>query len=113
MSALKAAAVESALSSKGFEVQNGKHRVFRLVVNGQQTSIVTHTSHNQQEIHDMLLGLMAGQVKLPKSDFRRLIECSMSGDEYLKRMINEGFVIPPGEAPAAAKKPHKVPRRRK
>lgn len=111
MSALKAAAVESALSSKGFVVQHGKHRVFRLVVDGQPSGIATHTSHNQQEIHDVLVGLMASQVKLPKPDFRRWVECSMSGDEYLKRMVTDGFVVLPSAAPAPPKKSRKTPSR--
>lgn len=93
MSALKAAAVESALSQKGFDVQHGKHRQFRLVVDGLATGVATHTSHNAQEIDDFLAMMMARQLHLTKGDFLRLVECSMSGKEYLEQMVRNGFVV--------------------
>ncbi|MBI5512795.1 MAG: hypothetical protein HY909_03460 [Deltaproteobacteria bacterium] len=109
MTALKAKDVEDALAIKGFEVVQGKHREFRLMVEGQRTSVATHTSHNSQEIDDFLASMMARQLHLPKADFHRLVGCSLSGEEYLKRMVAEGWVVlasaPP--APSKATKPRR------
>lgn len=93
MTPYRAAIVENALTAKGFEQKNGGHRTFRLVVDGQKTGVVTHTSHNSQQIDEFLLRSMAGQVRLPVEDFARLVECTLTGADYAARMVEDGQVV--------------------
>lgn len=100
MSALRASVVEGALVAKGFDRIDRSHRVFQLVVDGQKTGVATHTSHNSQAIDDHLQRLMARQIHLPTDDFVRLVECTLSGQDYAAKMIEEGHVVLRGATPA-------------
>jgi hypothetical protein len=66
--------------------------VFWFYVDDRKTSINTKISHGERELRDVLIGLMAKQVKLTKSDFLRLVECALSAEEYRGKMIAEGHV---------------------
>lgn len=86
MPSLKRDDVESSLSKKGFTEQaGGDHRYFRLFYDGKNTGIYTKTSRGTgyKSLGDGLVSSMAKQLKLPTRDFVRLIDCSMSREEYL------------------------------
>ena len=55
MANLDSRKVERALNKKGFTEETGDHNFFRLFLNGKDTGIYTKTSHNGQDIGDMLL----------------------------------------------------------
>ena len=100
MTILCAKDVEHALLAKGFQQEGGKHRGFRLHVDGQRTGVATHTSHNDQEVNDFLQQMMAKQLNLPKGEFVRLVECTLSGDDYAARMVEGGYVVPASTKPS-------------
>ena len=84
----KQADVERALRSKGF-IQTKSHHHFFIYHSsaGRKTPIKTKTSHNQREISDDLLGKMAQQVKLSKSDFLDLVDCPLSREAYEAKLV--------------------------
>ncbi len=53
--------------------------------------IFTIISHNLKEYSDSLLGKMARQLKLEKSDFVELVECTLSKEMYYNILRKKGF----------------------
>ncbi len=94
----KQAEVEKGLEAKGFKSpKGGDHNYFHYVSKaGKKTAVFTKTSHGSREIDDSLLGRMARQCKLSRSDFGRLIDCPLDRNSYEQKLIEQGFV----EAPA-------------
>jgi len=90
MPSLKRDDVEASLRQKGFEEAPGDHRFFKLMVDGKYTGLFTKTSRGKKykTLGDELVGRMARQVKLTKAEFCKLVDCSLSGDEY--RALLEG-----------------------
>lgn len=76
--------VASGLRQKGFLPREGDHTFYHLYVDGKKTPIYTKISHNEREIGDRLIGMMARQVGLSKRDFLDLIDCPLTADDYLK-----------------------------
>ncbi len=74
--------IESALSRKGFRLDNGKHKYYFLFHNGVRTSIRTMVSHNHQDIGDNLQGCMASQMGINKKQFSCFVECSLTETGY-------------------------------
>lgn len=74
--------VRSGLSTKGFEIEeNRKHIHFVYVdLQGRTTTARTMLSHAaaSDDISDQLLGQMARQVGLKRSEFLDLVDCPMS-----------------------------------
>jgi hypothetical protein len=94
LSSLKTREIEKKLLVKGFKEEPGRsrHRFFRLFVEGQKTSVITHTSHGITEYGDSLLGKMSRQLSLTKAELLDLIECRLDGEEYAALMIGRGIV---------------------
>ena len=83
-------AVESALLRKGFIKEEGDHHYFYYcTTDGKRTSIRTKTSHSMREISDPLLSAMARQVKLTRPELLKLVECTLSRDEYESHLFPE------------------------
>ncbi|CAN5619481.1 hypothetical protein BH11ARM2_BH11ARM2_34860 [soil metagenome] len=90
-------AVLSALVKKGFQLKEGDHDFLILHdAQGRKATVNTKLSRGtgHREIGDSLLGLMARQCHLPKSDFIRLIDCGLSGEAYLQKLIDADLVDP-------------------
>ena len=92
MSTIKTKDIHDALTGKGFRTTETHHEMLWLFVNGQKTSIRTRLSHGSDEYDDSLLGLMAKQLKLRRSDLNRLIECPLKEKEYVSLLIKNGHV---------------------
>lgn len=92
---LKPRQVDSALQSKGFRLVDGDHHRYVLYVGGRMTEIRTKVSHNSRDLGEDLIHKMAHQTHLSKPDFLNLIECSLSGPEYLARLREAGFHLEP------------------
>jgi len=79
--------IESSLRKKGFlEEDGGDHRSFRLMYQGKYTGIFTKTSRGSKKYKTLssdLVSKMALQLKLTTKEFASLVECSMSGDQYV------------------------------
>jgi hypothetical protein len=93
MSTIKTRDIRKSLTGKGFQViECSHHEMLWLFAHGKKTSIRTRLSHGSDEYDDGLLGLMAKQLKLKRSELNSLIECPMSGDEYLNSLLQQGHV---------------------
>lgn len=89
----KQSEVEKSLGLKGFLPSKGDHNYFHYYSKaGKKTRVFTKTSHGSREIDDSLLGCMARQVKLTRSDFDRLIDCPLDRDAYETKLIEQGLV---------------------
>ncbi|MFN7996945.1 MAG: hypothetical protein U0Q18_25245 [Bryobacteraceae bacterium] len=84
--------IEKALTAKGFVAQDTHHTIYWLYVDGRKRQIHTYISHGQRRADDWLLGQMARQLKLTKTQFLALVECTMSGSEYVRIMRAAGHI---------------------
>jgi len=85
--------VEQGLLNKGFQLSNSHHRFFVYYTqSGSKTAVRTRTSQGGTELDDYLLGQMAKQCKLSKSDFLQLVDCPLSQDAYESRLSSAGEV---------------------
>ncbi len=54
--------------------------------------IWTMVSHNGQEIGDNLLKAMSQQLKLSTKEFCKMLDCNISGPEYLQMLRDRGIL---------------------
>jgi hypothetical protein len=81
--------VSGALKRKGFRTSSGKHVIYTFYYHGICQSVITHMSHNNQELDDYLLGEMAEQLSLSKNEFRELIECTFSEEDLIEKYLKQ------------------------
>ena len=81
---------------KGFCKKETDHTKFHLYVDGKRTEIYTKISHGEVEIHDPLIASMAREIRLSKSQFLALVDCSLGEDGYLS-ILRENGDLPPSE----------------
>jgi DNA-binding MarR family transcriptional regulator len=85
--------VRSALLKKGFiEKEFGNHRKLLLDTGGANANIRTYYSHGARECNDYILGQMAKHLCLTRAQLDALIDCQMSGDEYVEILRERGEV---------------------
>jgi len=76
--------IKDALLSKGFVDESvGRHRKLRLWVNEAGTGIYTFYSHSAKECDDYILDRMAKQLKIFRVQLNKLIDCTLSKEEYI------------------------------
>ena len=93
MSAYNVREVARALKRKGFEPDHGDHEYLRLVVDGRKTPIRTHVSHGKGfDVGPNLLAQMARQARLSNSEFRDLVDCPLSHEEYVRILKRDGWL---------------------
>ena len=93
---LKRGAIRKSLVKKGFiEEKKTKHLRYRYFHKDIRTRIHTTVSRGSDnyDISDSLLSEMAKQIHLSVSDFRKLIECSISEHDYYN-LVKEHIDIP-------------------
>jgi hypothetical protein len=75
--------VEAGLKTKGFRSTEGDHHYFIYhTVQNLKTRVKTKTSHGTRELSDILLAQMSRQCHVRRSEFDRLIDCSLSQAGY-------------------------------
>jgi hypothetical protein len=75
--------VEKGLCRKGFRRAESHHHFFIYhSLGGEKTNLFTKTSHGNIELSDYLLGRMARQIKLSKSQFFEFVDCTISQQAY-------------------------------
>jgi predicted RNA binding protein YcfA (HicA-like mRNA interferase family) len=84
--------VAANLERKGFIADDGDHTFYRLFVDGKNTGIRTKISHGEKEIHDGLLSQMAKQTRLVRKEFLDLIDCPMTGSQYIELLRERGLL---------------------
>jgi predicted RNA binding protein YcfA (HicA-like mRNA interferase family) len=93
MASLKARDVESALERKGFRKHDGHHSFFVYYTSdNKRTGVRTKMSHGEKDIGNRLIGAMAKQCRLSKDDFRNLVECTLTREQYEAVLIETGEV---------------------
>lgn len=92
MGTLKTTQIDRALRKKGFETLNKDHHFYYYMDNGKKTNIFTKTSHSSDEIGEGLIKMMATQVHLEKNEFKELVQCTLSGEQYRDILISKGFI---------------------
>ena len=80
------------LLRKGFEKVETHHTMLWFMVQGRRTSIHTWVSHGQRKLDDRLLRLMARELHLSRTELLRFVECEMTYESYLGRMIDGGHL---------------------
>ena len=93
MANMKVRNIKTALLKKGFvESPYRDHHFYTFFYQGTKTSIRTKISHGETDIDDGLISAMAKQVHLNKPDFAQLVECPLSEEEYIIRLIEKGSI---------------------
>ncbi len=87
---LKAREIRRALESKGFRLENSHHKYYYFFADGKKSAIRTKLSHSSGDLPDGLCAAMARQLQLDRSDFQRLIECSLGHEGYLAILLSKG-----------------------
>ena len=99
---LKRGKVERALESKGFMRRPKKHIFFVYHTRKKElkTSVWTMMSHGNSgaDVSRSLSAKMARQCRINKTEFERLIDCSLSQEAYENLLVNKKVI----EAPNAA-----------
>lgn len=95
MTSLKSNNIIKGLLKKGFQKTNSDHVHLIFYHNGKRTSIWTKVSHGgNKEIGDNLINKMCQQIGLDnKRDFKNLIDCVISKEDYLKILENQKIEI--------------------
>jgi len=91
MPTMKVRDILTGLNKKGFLQGESDHTHLILHVNGKKTDVRTKVSHGAREIDDYLIGMMSKQLHLDKNDFKNLVYCPLSFDDYLKKLSAEGI----------------------
>jgi hypothetical protein len=85
--------VKSALLRKGFyEEEDGDHRRLHHCIGGNTTNVRTHYSHGARECNDYILGRMAKHLRLSRAQLDDLVDCTMSGEEYVEILRGLGEI---------------------
>jgi len=90
----KTKVVANGLLKKGFQVTNSRHKKYHLYHNGKKTPVHTEISHGASEIPDNLLGAMARQLRLKRTQLEDLVECPMSEEAFKTHLSGEGVIEP-------------------
>jgi hypothetical protein len=94
LSTRKTGDISRALSTKGFECDKSHHEMYWLHVEGRRSSVRTRISHGAREYGDNLLGQMARQLGLSRSEFDDLVDCPLSEEDYVTRLVDRGRIRP-------------------
>lgn len=93
MPTLEKREIKAKLQKKGFVEDYRDHDCFYYVNKGQKTNIWTKTSFSsKKEIGIELIKKMANQTRLKKDEFIRLIECTLSKEQYRELLIERGYI---------------------
>ena len=92
---LQRRAVERALRNKGFRREDRHHRFFiYYTAAGEKTPVRTKTSHGRggNDIKDDVVSRMAQQCRITNQQFRQLVDCSLSQDDYEQELTDLGVL---------------------
>jgi len=97
MASRKARDIAGALLRKGFRRDDNHHKYYFLYVGDRKTSVRTKLSHGSEgsvEYGDKLLSQIQKQLRFgtDKKRFYGLLDCPMSGEEYLEYLRQNNHV---------------------
>jgi hypothetical protein len=91
--------VEASLTKKGFTRVEGDHAFFIYYSSsGKKSPVRTKTSHGtgHRDIGDGLIAKMARDCRITTGEFRDLIACPLSREQYETKLLALGLVEPLG-----------------
>ena len=80
------------LEKKGFRRRDNDHTFLHLLIDGRKTPVFTKVSHGEKQLGDNLLAVMARQLRINGRQFRELIDCPLSQDEYVQLLREGGHI---------------------
>ena len=84
--------VEAALEKKGFIAHDGDHTFYVYhTSDGRKTLAKTKVSHSGKDIPDNILAQMARQCKVTGPQFRDLVDCPLSREQYEAILAGQGL----------------------
>lgn len=93
MSSFNDKEVRKSLKKKGFKEESDKDHVYYWYYNDDKvTKIKTKVSHNAQDISDPLISLMARQLHLSNTEFKNLIQCTLSKEQYREVLFSKAIL---------------------
>ena len=98
MQPYKAREVRKALQTKGFKEENRDHYYYFLYYKGRKSNIYTKISLHQSEISKALCAAMARQIKLTSSQFHQFVDCALTGEAYVKLLLELRHISEPKDA---------------
>lgn len=109
MASLKQADVTSRLVHKFHfqEVAGSRHRRFHLIQDGRLIRSI-EVPHSKNDIGNGLIALMAKQARVNQAEYRNMISCTMSEDDYLARIDAESNSDQPRAIPDATNRFRKL-----
>jgi len=84
--------ITTALLRKGFEERSSHHKIFYLCVNSKITGVHTFLSHGVKKYNADLLAKMRTQLHVNGKELDDLIHCPLSGEAYLKLLVERGVL---------------------
>lgn len=84
MNSYKTKDIESALSKKGFQVHQSKHKIYILYIDGKKTNVRTFVSHGIKEYGKTLINRMRNQLHLSREEFDVLVSCPLTEEKLLQ-----------------------------
>ena len=105
----KARDVKKALTTKGFKEVNRDHHFYILYYGGKKSPINTKISLGAVDIDRRLSSLMARQIKLTGPDFQEFVDCKLTGEKYLEKLVQDGHIAQ--QAPADKNKGSRLDKR--
>jgi len=79
------------VSVLGFERRMGQHQIYILRVEGKQVAR-TLISHGVREIGDDLMAVIARQMGITVSQFKKVISGEIDRDEYIRLLRERGYI---------------------
>lgn len=78
--------IRNSLAKKGFIEENNDHYFYTLIYKNKKTAVFTKLSKgtHYRTIQQKLLSLMSRQLKLSNHEFLELVDCDMTGEQYIQ-----------------------------
>lgn len=92
MTAFKARDVRRSLTKKGFVERDNGDLFYTLWVGGKKSRIFTKMSKSDDDLGKRYLGTMTHQLKLGRSEFDRLITCTLEHEGYVALLRERGYL---------------------
>lgn len=86
--------IAKSLHKKGFVPEERDHTFYTFMLNGRLTHIRTKLSHGSRiEYGDNLLSIMSRQLHIKKNELKKLIDCPISKEDYIKLLKERGVEL--------------------
>ena len=88
---MKKSEMEKIFRKLSLQIRSTGHNYGWLVLNGKKILRV-HYSHGKGDIPEKITNKIRGQLKLSQKDFRELIKCPLTLEEYINILKQKGFI---------------------